>query len=200
MIKCNVTVIGTVNRPVELKNGRDGNPFVTFGLNVLVKDNQESKNIDISVASDGDEDEILSLSKGDRVRLKGILTLKRIGDATYFNLSADELSLNPKGADSITGQIQFRGTLGGKEVVEKMGKKGAFRTFDAYSSEKVGEQQYSYIWVHFIDFSEETPEWLVPKAKIEVEGKLELQIFKGNPSINCRVESLTEWIRENTNQ
>ena len=126
--------------------------------------------------------------------------MKRIGDATYFNLSADELSLNPKGADSITGEVQFRGTLGSKEVVEKMGKKGAFRTFDAYSSEKIGEQQYSYIWVHFIDFSEETPEWLVPKAKIEVEGKLELQIFKGNPSINCRVESLTEWIRENTNQ
>ena len=89
--------------------------------------------------------------------------------------------------------------LGGATLraVEKMGKKGAFRTFDAYSSEKIGEQQYSYIWVHFIDFSEETPEWLVPKAKIEVEGKLELQIFKGNPSINCRVESLTEWIREN---
>jgi hypothetical protein len=200
MIKCNVTVIGTVSRPVELKNGRDGKPFVTFGLNVLVKDNQESKNIDISVASDGEDDDSLSLSKGDRVKLKGVLSLKRIGDATYFNLSADELSLNPKGADSITGQVQFRGTLGSKEVVEKMGKKGAFRTFDAYSSEKIGEQQYSYIWVHFIDFSEESPEWLVPKAKIEVNGKLELQIFKGSPSINCRVESITEWIRENTNQ
>ena len=120
MIKCNVTVIGTVSRPVELKNGRDGKPFVTFGLNVLVKDNQESKNIDISVASDGEDDDSLSLSKGDRVKLKGVLSLKRIGDATYFNLSADELSLNPKGADSITGQVQFRGTLGGK---------GAFHRF-----------------------------------------------------------------------
>ena len=78
MIKCNVTVIGTVSRPVELKNGRDGKPFVTFGLNVLVKDNQESKNIDISVASDGEDDDSLSLSKGDRVKLKGVLSLKRI--------------------------------------------------------------------------------------------------------------------------
>lgn len=200
MIKCNVTVIGTVNRPVELKNGHDGNPFVTFGLNVLLKDNQESKNIDISVASDGDDDTVLSLSKGDRVRLKGVLSFKRICDTLYFNLSTDELSLNPKGADTIIGEIQFRGTLGSKEIVEKMGKKGAFRTFDAYSSEKIGEQQYSYIWVHFIDFSDETPDWLGPKAKIEVDGKLELQIFKGSPSINCRVESLSEWVKEDLNR
>ena len=199
MIKCNVTVIGTVNRPVELKNGRDGNPFVTFGLNVLLKDNQESKSIDISVASDGEDDSFLSLSKGDRVKLKGVLTFKRIGDATFLNLSAEELSMNPKGTDSITGQMHFRGTIGGKEVAEKMGKKGPFRTFDAYSSERVGEQQYSYIWVHFIDFSDETPEWLGPKAKIDVDGKLELQIFKGTPSINCRVESLSEWVKENNN-
>jgi len=200
MIKCNVTVIGTVSRPVELKNGRDGNPFVTFGLNVLLKDNQESKNIDISVASDGEDDAFLSLSNGDRVKLKGVLSFKRIGDVTYFNLSADELSLNAKGPDSIAGQIQFRGTLGSKEIIEKMGKKGIFRTFDAYSSEKIGEQQYSYIWVHFIDFSDYGPDWLAPKAKIEVEGKLELQIFKGSPSINCRVESITEWVREDTNR
>ena len=199
MIKCNVTVIGTVNRPVELKNGRDGNPFVTFGINVLLKDNRESMNIGISVASDGEDDSFLSLSQGDRVKLGGVLSFKRIGDSTYFNLSADSLSLHPKGEDSIIGKIQFRGTLGSKEVVEKTGKKGPFRTFDAYSSEKVSDQQYSYIWVHFIDFSGECPDWLVPRAKVEVSGKLELQIFKGTPSINCRVESLSEWVRENAN-
>ena len=199
MIKCNVTVIGTVNRPVELKNGRDGNPFVTFGINVLLKDNRESMNIGISVASDGEDDSFLSLSQGERVKLDGVLSFKRIGDSTYFNLSADSLSLHPKGEDSIIGKIQFRGTLGSKEVVEKTGKKGPFRTFDAYSSEKVSDQQYSYIWAHFIDFSDECPDWLVPRAKVEVSGKLELQIFKGTPSINCRVESLSEWVRENAN-
>ena len=32
MIKCNVTIIGRVFRAPEIKNDREGNPFVTFGV------------------------------------------------------------------------------------------------------------------------------------------------------------------------
>ena len=67
MIKCNVNVIGKVYRPVELKEDRNGNPFVTFGISVELKDKQESKSIDISVASDGEDNSVLSLKSGDRV-------------------------------------------------------------------------------------------------------------------------------------
>ena len=71
MIKCNVNVIGKVYRPVELKEDRNGNPFVTFGVSVELKDKQESKSIDISVASDGEDNSVLSLKSGDRVKITG---------------------------------------------------------------------------------------------------------------------------------
>ena len=200
MIKCNVTVIGTVNRPAELKEDRNGNPFVTFGLNVLVKDRKESKNIDISVACDGEEDFVLNLSKGERVKAEGTLTFKRRGDVTYFNMSADSVSEDPKEEDQITGTIQFKGTLGGKDVTERKGKKGSFRVFDAYSSEKISDEEFSYIWVHFIDFSDDRPEWLAPRKGIEAGGDLELQVYNGSVSLNCRADSLSEWVKDGSRQ
>ena len=87
--------------------------------------------------------------------------------------------------------------MGNKEIQECQGKKGAFRVFDAYSSEKVDADKFAFIWVHFIDFSEECPEWLVPRAKIEAEGALEFQVFNGKVSIGCRVESLAPWKKDN---
>ena len=77
------------------------------------------------------------------------------------------------------------------------GKKGSFRHFDAYSAEKIGEDQYSYIWVHFVDFGNDQRIWLKPKSKIKAEGALELQVYREKVSINCRVEDLSEWVREN---
>lgn len=200
MIKSNVTVIGTVNRPVELKTGRDGKPFVTFGILVNLEGNQESKGIHISVASDGDEDLVLNIEKGDRIKVQGVLTFKHMNDSLYFNLSLDRVCPLDIGEDSITGQIQFRGTLGGKEVIEKEGKKGSYFAFDAYSSEKVTDEQYSYIWVHFIDFSGGRPDWLVPRAGINAEGKLELDVFNDRVALGCRVESLSPWAKNTSKQ
>ena len=53
MIKCNVTIVGRVFRAPEIKNDKEGNPFVTFGISTEVKDNGETKEIDISVACEG---------------------------------------------------------------------------------------------------------------------------------------------------
>ena len=200
MIRCNVTVIGTVCRPADLKDGRNDNLFVTFGLRVQLKDGQESHELDVSVACDGEDNDILGLAVGSRVKVKGVMTLRKFGDTTYFNLSAEKVYADPKEADSISGKIQFRGRLGSKEIIERQGKKGGFRTFEAYSSEQVGEQQYSYIWVHFIDFSQERPYWLVPRAGIEAEGKLELQVYDGRVNVSCRVESLSEWAKDITSK
>ena len=73
MIKCNVTIIGRVFRAPEIKNDREGNPFVTFGVSTELKDNGETRDIDISVACDGEDDNVLGLSSGDRVKVKGVL-------------------------------------------------------------------------------------------------------------------------------
>ncbi len=197
MIKCNVTVIGTVCRPADLKNGRNDNLFVTFGLKVKLKDGSDSHELDVSVASDGEDNGILGLAVGNRVKVKGTLTLRKIVDTIYFNLSAEKVYADSREEDGISGKMLFRGKLGSKEITERQGKKGSFRTFEAYSSERIGEQQYSYVWVHFIDFSQERPYWLVPRAAIDAEGKLELQVYDGRVSISCRVESLSEWTRDN---
>lgn len=200
MIKCNVTIVGRVFRAPEIKNDREGNPFVTFGVSSELKDNGETRDIDISVACDGEDEEILSLSSGDRVKVKGVLTFRKREDVVFFNLSGSEVKKDVKEKDKIEGTMSFRGTLGGKEIQEKQGKKGAYRVFDAYSAEKIAEDKFAYIWVHFVDFSEERPECLVPKAGINAEGALELTLFNGRLDIGCRVKSLSEWEKQFNNQ
>ena len=199
MIKCNVTIVGRVFRAPEIKNDREGNPFVTFGVSSELKDNGETRDIDISVASDGEDDVILGLSVGDRVKVKGVLTFRKREDVVFFNLSASEVD-KTKDKDRIEGTMTFRGTLGGKEIQEKQGKKGAYRVFDAYSAEKVAEDKFSYIWVHFVDFSEERPECLVPKAGINAEGALEMNLFNDRLDIGCRVSSISGWEKQSNNQ
>ncbi len=199
MIKCNVTVIGRVFRAPEIKNDREGNPFVTFGVSSELKDNGETRDIDISVACDGEDDNVLGLSSGDRVKVKGDLTFRKREDVVFFNLSASDVN-KTKEKDKIEGTMNFRGTLGGKEIKEKQGKKGAYRVFDAYSAEKIAEDNFSYIWVHFVDFSEERPECLVPKAGINAEGALELNLFNDRLDIGCRVSSLSGWEKQINNQ
>ena len=200
MIKCNATVIGTVNRPVEIKSGRGDKAFVTFGLGVLVKDGDESVKLDVSVACDGEDDFILDLVPGERVKVKGVMTFKRLGDTLYYNLSAEKVSEGKKEEDSISGKLQFRGTLGNKDIIEREGKKGGFRAFDAYSSEKIDEDQYSYVWVHFIDFTGERPDWLGPRAGINAEGRLELQVYNDTVTVGCRVETLSQWVKQTAAQ
>lgn len=199
MIKCNVTIIGRVFRAPEIKNDREGNPFVTFGVSTELKDNGETRDIDISAACDGEDDNVLGLSSGDRVKVKGVLIFRKREDVVFFNLSANEVN-KTKEKDRIEGTMIFRGTLGNKEIQEKQGKKGAYRVFDAYSAEKIAEDLFSYIWVHFVDFSEERPECLVPKAGINAEGALELNLFNDRLDIGCRVKSLSEWEKQYNNQ
>ena len=81
MIKSNVTVIGTVNRSADIKDGREGKPFITFGMRVRLEAGEESADLDISVAYDGEDEDTLFTNKGDRVKVQGVMTIKRIGDA-----------------------------------------------------------------------------------------------------------------------
>jgi len=199
MIKCNVTIVGRVFRAPEIKNDRDGNPFVTFGISTELKEEEETRDIDISVACDGEEDTVLSLSIDDRVKVKGVLTFRKREDVLFFNLSANEVK-KTKEKDKIEGDMTFRGTLGGKDIPEKQGKKGAYRVFDAYSAEKITEDQFSYIWVHFIDFSDERPDCLIPKTGINAEGTLELTLFNDRLDIGCRVKSISKWEKQTPNQ
>ena len=112
MIKSKVTVIGNVTRSADIKNGRDGQPFITFGMRVRLEDGEASAEIDISVAYDGEDEDVLFTNKGDRVKVQGVMTFKKMGDTTYYNLSAEKVGKAGDGdADSISGTLQFRGTF-----------------------------------------------------------------------------------------
>ena len=201
MIKCNVTLIGTISRDGEIKNDREGKEFIAFGVSTVVKASQGiNKTIDISVAMDASNHSRLEFLHGERIQLTGTLTFKKRDEFLYFNMSADDAVHNPTQEDGISGTISFRGTLGGKEITEKKGKKGSFTIFDGYSSEKVDENQYAYTWVHFIDFSGKRPDWLNPKTAIDAEGELELSVYNDRVNITCRTTSLSLWEKQNANQ
>ena len=181
MIKSKVTVIGTVTRSADIKNGRDGQLFISFGMRVRLGDGDDAADIDISVAYDGDDEDALFTNKDDRVKVQGVLTFKKMGDQTYYNLSAEKIKHDVTEADGISGTLEFRGTVGAKGVVQHQGKKGAFRHFDAYSAEKVGDDQRI---------------WMGPKTKIKAQGALELQVYKERLSINCRVDEVSKWVKD----
>lgn len=201
MIKCNVTIIGTISRNGEIKTDKEGHPFLTFGLQTVITDKSgEKKTLDISVAKDGNNDPTFEFAQGTRVKVTGTLSFRKREDFIYYNLSAKEVEFNISEADSISGTMAFRGTLGGKDIIEKEGKKGKFRLFDAYSSEKIEEGKYAYIWVHFVDFNGSRPDWLVPKCGIEAEGELEFSIYMAKEQLNCRLTSLSQWEKRGANQ
>lgn len=154
MIKCNVTVCGTISRQAQMRANKEGKQFISFGISVVVQAKTSiNKTVEISVAKDGDNQaELVNYPIGSRVEVAGVLQFHKKGDVLYLNLSASGVnSFNAGNQDAITGSIEFRGTIG-KQVEVKTDKKGKpYTMFSAYSSEKDGEN-YSYTWVRFMQF------------------------------------------------
>lgn len=92
MIKCNVTVCGIINRDATTRTNKEGKPFFTFPLQIMVPatDGQE-KPVEIDVSKDGGQEEASCYGKGSRVEIDGTMYLKHRGDRTYFNLFANEI-------------------------------------------------------------------------------------------------------------
>ena len=199
MIKSNATIVGTISRSGEVKTDKQGRSFLAFGIQTELKSKEgKSLLLDISVAMDGNDPS--ALTQGTAVKLKGTLSFRKRDERVFYNLSAKEIELNTLEEDSISGTMSFRGTLGKKEIEEKNGKKGAYRCFDAYSSDRIGEGQYAYIWVHFLDVSAVRPQWLQPKASIDAEGEIDISVFNERESIGCRITALTLWDKTSSNK
>ena len=75
MIKCNVTVCGTITRSAQMRTNKEGKAFLAFGVSVVIPAKSGiNKTFEISVAKDGGMDELNGLSSGTRVELVGVLT------------------------------------------------------------------------------------------------------------------------------
>ena len=74
MIKCNVTINGTVSKAAQVRNNRDGKPFTTFGVAVVILNPQGiNKIVEVSVIKDGAEN-TSDYVVGNRIEMTGELT------------------------------------------------------------------------------------------------------------------------------
>ena len=192
MIKCNVSVCGTVSKAAVVRNGKDGMPFTTYSVDVVVPAKKGiNKTVMVSCIMDGDCAEAIVV--GNRIDVKGVLTFKKKDDNLYFNLKGVEVSQPAaESKDSIVGDMDFKGKVG-KDIDMKKGKNGkAFLMFSAFSAEKIGEE-FAFTWVRFVRFSEEKEEWLQSKATIEAKGELEISVYNDRLNLGCKMAELNQW-------
>ena len=192
MIKCNVSVCGTVSKAAVVRNGKDGMPFTTYSVDVVVPAKKGiNKTVMVSCIMDGDCAEAIVV--GNRIDVKGVLTFKKKDDNLYFNLKGIEVSQPAaESKDSIVGDMEFKGKVG-KDIDMKKDKNGkTFLMFSAFSAEKIGKE-FAFTWVRFVRFSEEKEEWLLSKAAIEAKGELEISVYNDRLNLGCKVAELSQW-------
>ena len=192
MIKCNVSVCGTVSKAAVVRNGKDGMPFTTYSVDVVIPAKKGiNKTVMVSCIMDGDCAETIVV--GNRIDVKGVLTFKKKDDNLYFNLKGIEVSQPAtESKDGIVGDMEFKGKIG-KDIDMKKDKNGkAFLMFSAFSAEKIGEE-FAFTWVRFVRFSEEKEEWLQSKATIEAKGELEISAYNDRLNLGCKVAELSQW-------
>lgn len=200
MIKCNVTVCGTVSKAASCRTNKEGKAFVSFALNVVIPAKSGiNKTIEMSVIKDGTLTEVGSCNIGDRIKVAGVLTPRKRGDAMYFNLYANSISHNPAEAkDSIKGGLEFRGKVG-KKIEEKTDKNGVpFCQFSAFSAEKV-QDGFEYIWASFFLFDGKREAWLQPGVKADIKGVLSLTVFNDRLDFSCRISEMSEYVPQSYN-
>ncbi len=194
MIKCNVKVCGIINRAASVKQTVDGKSFVAFGMSVEVPSTKgDAVSVNISVAADSAD--AAALTQGRRVAVDGVLKIKGAAEKkTYFNLSAENIALDPVAESGISGEMEFRGVVC-KDIKTPTDKKGnRYLRFSAYSTDKIGEEFFS-VFVRFVSFNEAIPPFIVPKAKIEAKGELRISTFNGNLDLNCKAVELKEYVK-----
>ena len=192
MIKCNVSVCGTVSKAAVVRNRKDGMPFTTYSVDVVVPAKEGiNKTVMVSCIMDGDCAEAIVV--GNRIDVKGVLTFKKKDDNLFFNLKGVEVSQPAtESKDGIVGDMEFKDKVG-KDIDMKKGKNGkAFLMFSAFSAEKIGEE-FAFTWVRFVRFSEEKEEWLQSKATIEAKGELEISVYNERLNLGCKVAELNQW-------
>ena len=192
MIKCNVSVCGTISKAAVVRNGKDGMPFTTYSVDVVIPAKKGiNKTVMVSCIMDGDCAEAIVV--GNRIDVKGVLTFKKKDDNLYLNLKGIEVRQPAaESKDGIVGDMEFKGKVG-KDIDMKKDKNGkAFLMFSAFSAEKIGEE-FAFTWVRFIRFVEEKEEWLQPKTTIEAKGELEITLYNDRFNLSCKLAALSQW-------
>lgn len=199
MIKCiGLSICAVITRSASVKQGKENQQFVSFGITYPVSGrNGETKNLDISVSVDGGKDVASVYTTGRRVKITGTLSVAKRNGKTFFNLRADsgiELVKSTE-ADKLEGTLSFRGKIGKKGVEAKKDKKEeTFKVFSAFSSDKDGDK-HEFTWVRFLYFNpKEGEDFLQADTYIEASGDLQLEIFKDEIALACRLSEVKPWV------
>ena len=75
MIKCNVTVCGTISRQAQIRANKEGQQFISFGVSVVIPAKSGiNKTVEISVAKDTDnQGETVNYPVETRIEVAGVL-------------------------------------------------------------------------------------------------------------------------------
>lgn len=200
MIKCNVTVCGTISRDASIRTNKEGKKFLMFPLQVMISGTGgQDMSVEVDVSKDANQEDTADHRKGSRVGVKGTLYFKRRGDKLYLNLFANEIYDVPADdTDVIKGELVFRGKIG-QNIEEKRDKKEQpYTMFSAFSAEKVSDG-FEYQWVRFFYFGYEREEWLQAGVRVDVKGEMNLSTHNGKINVSCKVEELSEYTAEPSN-
>lgn len=209
MIKAEANVTGTIKRGASIRTDKNNNPYLSFVMTVSLTDAKtSSKSIDVFVSlPNAKQDEAQSYVEGLRVAVNGNLDIRKKDNNLNFYLTGNTVTIqNVAELDTISGSLSFRGYLKKENIYQqKTDKNGhAFIIFSAYSLEKNGEE-YQSTWINFMRFPEKDaavesvfPEWMCPKAHVDITGELKVSSYDGVVRLSCRVKEMTEHI--NTQQ
>lgn len=197
MIKCNLNVCAVISRAASVKEGKDGNTFLSFGVKIPVEGRDGSKkDLELSVSLDGDKSKSLSFPANRRVNMSGVLTVRKKDGKLYFNFRADSaVPANSKDGDRIEGTMEFRGKIGKKGVDVKTDKNNAtYKAFSAFSTDKNGDKA-EFTWIRFLYFNPKDGEdFLAANSYIEAKGDLQVGVFKDEVTLDCRVSEVQPWV------
>lgn len=198
MIKIEVEdLCAVISRAAELKEGKDGETFLSFQVKLPVKGRDGSKaDMEIGVSLNGDKGLKAVYTKGRRIHCKGVINVRKRKGVTYFNLRADgNVEIAPSGdEDNLTGIMEFRGKIGKNGVDSKTGKSGKpFKAFSAFSSEKDGDST-EFTWVRFLYFEPKDGEDFLDKERyVTIHGDARFSAFKDAVSMECIVSDAAPW-------
>ena len=205
MIKAEANVTGTIKRSASIRTDKNNNPYLSFVMTVVLTDAKATnKSIDVFVSiPNAKQDEAQSYVEGLRVTVNGNLDIRKKENNLNFYLTGNTITTQGVAElDTISGSLSFRGYLKKDNLYQQKADKNGhpFIVFSAYSLEKNGEE-YLSTWVNFMRFPEKgaevesiIPEWMHPKAHVDITGDLQVSSYNGVVRLSSRVKDMTEHI------
>ena len=172
MIKAEVKVTGTVKRNTGIRTDRNNDPYLSLIVTVCLPDaKQTNHSIDVFVSlPHACQEDVTTYREGVRLTVSGSMDIRKRGEDLQFYLTGDMISAeNVADLDAIGGTMTFRGHLKKENIYEEKTDKNA-------------------------DISTIIPDWMRPKAHVDITGDLQVSSYGGAVRLSCRVKDMQEHV------